>query len=131
MEKTSEGKEDEEEEGGGDRDLAIWDCGSPLYDSHELVSLSHIIDRHLMAVPHVGGSKRLIPRFHRANNVVTPMVSNPSSRENSKGSAMVDSVKEFDARKKRKKRKVTIGGWKETKTWLSAVRKRINGLWRK
>jgi len=129
MEKTSEGKENEEEEG-GDRDLAIWDCGSPLYDSHELVSLSHIIDRHLMAVPHVGGSKRLIPRFHRANNVVTPMVSNPS-RGNSKGSAMVVSVKEFDARKKRKKRKVTIGGWKETKTWLSAVRKRINGLWRK
>lgn len=29
----------------------VWDCGSPLYDSSELASLSHIIDRHTMALP--------------------------------------------------------------------------------
>ncbi|KAK6918250.1 Neprosin [Dillenia turbinata] len=29
----------------------IWDCGSPLYDSYELVSLSHHIERHLTTVP--------------------------------------------------------------------------------
>ncbi|CAN1793785.1 hypothetical protein LINPERHAP1_LOCUS20113 [Linum perenne] len=25
-----------------------WDLGSPLYDSHELASISHLIERHLM-----------------------------------------------------------------------------------
>ena len=29
----------------------IWDCGSPLYDSHELASLSLIIERHMRALP--------------------------------------------------------------------------------
>ncbi|XP_021846694.1 uncharacterized protein [Spinacia oleracea] len=29
----------------------VWDCGSPLYDSFELSSLSHIIERHMMALP--------------------------------------------------------------------------------
>jgi hypothetical protein len=30
---------------------ATWDCGSPLYDSFELVSLHHVLDRHLMILP--------------------------------------------------------------------------------
>ncbi|KAI7994859.1 hypothetical protein LOK49_LG11G02784 [Camellia lanceoleosa] len=38
--------------------LVIWDCGSPLYDSYELASLSHLIDRHMMALPSPGGSIR-------------------------------------------------------------------------
>ncbi|KAK9716655.1 hypothetical protein RND81_06G248200 [Saponaria officinalis] len=29
----------------------IWDLGSPLYDSFELASLSHIIERHMMTLP--------------------------------------------------------------------------------
>lgn len=33
----------------------IWDCGSPLYDSHELVSIAYTIERHMMAWPHLGG----------------------------------------------------------------------------
>lgn len=129
MPKTLEGKEGEDQEE-GDRDLAIWDCGSPLYDSYELVSLTHIIDRHLMSLPNVDGSKRVSTRFPHANNVnVTSMVSNPS-RGNFKGSAIMGSVKEFDVRKMWKRRKVTVGGWKGTKTWFSAFRKRI-GFWRK
>lgn len=135
MQKTLEGKKDQdddgEEEEEGDLGLAIWDCGSPLYDSYELVALSHIIDRHLMALPHVGGSKRLIAPFPRANNVVaTSMVSSPPGGS-FRGSAMVGRVKDFDVIRKMWKRKVvTIGRWKETKTWLSALRKRI-GLGRK
>jgi hypothetical protein len=136
MQKTLEGKkyqddDGEEEEEEGDRGLAIWDCGSPLYDSYELVALSHIIDRHLMALPHVSRSKRLIAPFPHANNVVvTSMASSPPGGS-FRGSAMVGRVKEFDVIRKMWKRKVvTIGRWKKTKTWLSALRKRI-GLWRK
>ncbi|KAM7275373.1 hypothetical protein ACFE04_017239 [Oxalis oulophora] len=44
-------------------EAAVWDCGSPLYDSYELVSLNYIIERHLMALPTsniLGGSKRVM-----------------------------------------------------------------------
>ncbi|KAL4383161.1 hypothetical protein GQ457_15G019690 [Hibiscus cannabinus] len=50
MEKASESNE---------AALDIWDCGSPLYDSYELVSLSHQIERHLMKLPSLGGSNRM------------------------------------------------------------------------
>ncbi|MCL7037045.1 hypothetical protein MKW94_009246 [Papaver nudicaule] len=29
----------------------VWDCGSPLYDSYELVSLTHVIERNIMLLP--------------------------------------------------------------------------------
>lgn len=42
--------------------IAIWDCGSPLYDSYELASLGHLLDRHTMASPFFCRSSRfLIP----------------------------------------------------------------------
>ncbi|KAK8611971.1 hypothetical protein V6N13_132005 [Hibiscus sabdariffa] len=56
MERSSETKEKNGEE---EAKFAIWDCGSPLYDSYELVSLSHLIERHLMKLPYLGSSKRL------------------------------------------------------------------------
>lgn len=31
-------------------DKRVWDCGSPLYDSHELASLGHLIERRTMFV---------------------------------------------------------------------------------
>lgn len=31
--------------------VAIWDCGSPLYDSYELASLNHLLERHSIASP--------------------------------------------------------------------------------
>ncbi|KAI3741352.1 hypothetical protein L1987_59024 [Smallanthus sonchifolius] len=34
-------------------DPKIWDCGSPLYDSYELVSITNVLDRHLMKFPNV------------------------------------------------------------------------------
>lgn len=43
--------QEELREGDRKRDVAIWDCGSPLYDSFELASLSHMLERHLMALP--------------------------------------------------------------------------------
>ncbi|KAL3517264.1 hypothetical protein ACH5RR_024166 [Cinchona calisaya] len=50
-----EEKEDDHDESTIPR---IWDCGSPLYDSYELVSLSHLIDRHIMILPSLSGSRQ-------------------------------------------------------------------------
>ncbi|KAF5176030.1 hypothetical protein FRX31_034381 [Thalictrum thalictroides] len=33
------------------KSMAIWDCGSPLYDASELVSLCHLIERNIMILP--------------------------------------------------------------------------------
>ncbi|KAL0408067.1 UNVERIFIED_CONTAM: hypothetical protein Sradi_1741100 [Sesamum radiatum] len=41
-------REEEEER---QRNPKVWDCGSPLYDAHELVSVANIIDRHTMVLP--------------------------------------------------------------------------------
>ncbi|CAA7062508.1 unnamed protein product [Microthlaspi erraticum] len=37
----------------------LWDCGSPLYDSYELVSLTHIIERHFMSLPYLSSAEKL------------------------------------------------------------------------
>ncbi|KAJ7951269.1 4-hydroxy-tetrahydrodipicolinate reductase [Quillaja saponaria] len=81
---TMETKLEEKEEKG----LAIWDCGSPLYDSYELVSLSRVTDRHLMALPSLSGSEPLITQnFNPTNDVVSLMVQEMGLRGNSKGSS--------------------------------------------
>ncbi|KAL0917792.1 hypothetical protein M5K25_012883 [Dendrobium thyrsiflorum] len=52
LNKTEEKKEEEKLIEDGEFSLfSIWDCGSPLYDSFELSSLYHIIDRHMMKLP--------------------------------------------------------------------------------
>ena len=35
-----------------------WDCGSPLYDSFEVASVGHLIERHALALVSPGGSMR-------------------------------------------------------------------------
>lgn len=86
--------------------LAIWDCGSPLYDSHELVSLSHLIERHLMALPSLGRSRRFISHFSHPSEVII----NPSttvdlgSTKVAKWSSMVACLSEFVGRKMWKKK---------------------------
>ncbi|XP_048132111.1 uncharacterized protein LOC125314254 [Rhodamnia argentea] len=44
---TMRSKLEEEEEGEPEN---VWDCGSPLYDSYELASLGHLLDRNMMAL---------------------------------------------------------------------------------
>lgn len=56
------------------RVFPIWDCGSPLYDSSELVSLSHIIERHMMEWPYLGGSKQIITNFSDPDEVMISTV---------------------------------------------------------
>ncbi|ONK79053.1 uncharacterized protein A4U43_C01F2420 [Asparagus officinalis] len=46
---TKNAEKGEEEE--DNNNMSIWDCGSPLYDSFELASLCHHLDRHLMTLP--------------------------------------------------------------------------------
>lgn len=42
-----EGRKEEREE----KAVGVWDCGSPLYDSFELASMSHCLERHVMVLP--------------------------------------------------------------------------------
>ncbi|GMJ00943.1 hypothetical protein HRI_003763500 [Hibiscus trionum] len=60
--------------------LDIWDCGSPLYDSYELVSLSHKIERHLMTLPSLGGSNR---NPHRSDVTPATPADNGRAKESS------------------------------------------------
>uniref|UniRef100_A0A7C8YNH5 Uncharacterized protein n=1 Tax=Opuntia streptacantha TaxID=393608 RepID=A0A7C8YNH5_OPUST len=60
----------------------VWDCGSPLYDSYELATLTHLIERHLMALPNsLGGSKRfrLSRHNHNQNQKMMMMMVNQGS----------------------------------------------------
>ncbi|KAG5021761.1 hypothetical protein JHK85_018103 [Glycine max] len=101
--KEYEKEEDQEEE----KAMPIWDCGSPLYDSYELVSVDHIIDRHLMAFPSssYGSSKSIITRFthHYSHHDMVPH--KVDSTEKSKGSFVVTSLSKFSVKITRKKRK--------------------------
>ncbi|KAL7158872.1 hypothetical protein ABFS83_02G172300 [Erythranthe nasuta] len=37
--------------------IRVWDCGSPLYDSYEVVAISNLIERHFMKQPYLSGSR--------------------------------------------------------------------------
>ncbi|KAL5062393.1 hypothetical protein RYX36_024130 [Vicia faba] len=53
FEKDEQEFDEKEEE---EKAIAMWNCGSPLYDSHELVSLDHHINMNLMSFPSHHGS---------------------------------------------------------------------------
>ncbi|XWS32069.1 hypothetical protein CRYUN_Cryun23aG0129200 [Craigia yunnanensis] len=92
MEKLSETKEKNE----AAATFAIWDCGSPSYDSHELVSLSHLIERYLMKLPSLGGSKRLTTRFSYPSDVTPATIADSTSNARSKeSSSRMSSLGEF------------------------------------
>ncbi|GMI75927.1 hypothetical protein HRI_001262000 [Hibiscus trionum] len=99
MERPSE---TEENNGGGEKEakFAIWDCGSPLYDSYELVSFSLQIERHLMKLPYLGSSKRLTStgtRFSYLPDVVPATIAGtPTSNARAKVfSSLMSSLGEF------------------------------------
>lgn len=83
-------------------EVAIWDCGSPLYDSYELVSLTRLIERHLMILPSLGGSRRFnFTRSSRPVDVGPPMRldSGISTKVTKGSSSMVASLSEFMEKK--------------------------------
>ncbi|KAI3681829.1 hypothetical protein L6452_36634 [Arctium lappa] len=55
----------------------IWDCGSPLYDSYELVSIADVIDRHLMTFPYI--ISRSIRSATRPSSYSSSLPLSPSS----------------------------------------------------
>ncbi|KAL2490280.1 Uncharacterized protein Adt_25908 [Abeliophyllum distichum] len=60
IEESDEKKEEEEKEKEKEeKTLKLWDCGSPLYDSHEVASISHVIERHFMVLPYLSGSRNV------------------------------------------------------------------------
>ncbi|KAK7275334.1 hypothetical protein RIF29_16447 [Crotalaria pallida] len=105
-------EEEEEEEEEVEKTKSMWDCGSPLYDSYELVSLDHVIDRNLMAFPSsLHGSKPIITTFnnHHSHDMlsVSGVVHKVVSPEKSKGSFLVTSFSKLrmKIRKKTLKKK--------------------------
>ncbi|XWS76902.1 hypothetical protein CRYUN_Cryun01aG0217800 [Craigia yunnanensis] len=92
MKKLSETKEKNEDAA----TFAIWDCGSPLYDSYELVSLSHLIERHQMKLPSLGGSKRLTTRFSFLSDVTPATIADSTSNARAKeSSSLMSSLEDF------------------------------------
>ncbi|KAG5084509.1 hypothetical protein AAZX31_19G239000 [Glycine max] len=71
-----------------------WDCGSPLYDSYELVSLAYTIDRHMMAWPHLGGP----------NPIIAHPKEESSTQRVPKISSMVSNLSEFFVKIMRKRK---------------------------
>ncbi|KAI8546224.1 hypothetical protein RHMOL_Rhmol07G0100800 [Rhododendron molle] len=65
--------------GKGETALITWDCGSALYDSVELASLAHLLERRMMAFPALdrsnnaprseggGTAVKITKNFHRAS----------------------------------------------------------------
>ncbi|KAJ0054179.1 hypothetical protein Pint_00551 [Pistacia integerrima] len=103
MKETLQGRENIEEE---EATVAIWDCGSPLYDSYELVSLTHLIERHLMALPSLGGSKRLTTKFYCPSDVSSNVRSITHTKPSS--SSAISSLSDYVGRKLLK-RKIGVG----------------------
>ncbi|TYI19395.1 hypothetical protein ES332_A07G161800v1 [Gossypium tomentosum] len=84
----------------------IWDCGSPLYDSFELVSVSHQIERHLMKLPSLGGPNRQTTRIgHRSDVTISDSTSNDG--------------RDKDRSSLRKRLREFLGSrfWKRRKVW--------------
>ncbi|KAJ6940481.1 hypothetical protein NC651_006578 [Populus alba x Populus x berolinensis] len=127
MNKTLEAKTDDQQQE-EEKALAIWDLGSPLYDSHEVVSLAHLIERHLMTPPSPGGSKRLSPKKISQASVVVPaaiLVSKMGSKSETKrvpSSSKLNTLSEFVRRKLRIKKKIGSHSRKDNSKKMKAGR---------
>lgn len=78
-------------EGGTEKDegiMKVWDCGSSLYDSYELASLGHVIDRHTMALPFLSRSRRPVKQISHSATVF-PIAEEKRESGKAKGSSMV------------------------------------------
>ncbi|KAH7850434.1 hypothetical protein Vadar_032826 [Vaccinium darrowii] len=71
--------------------MKVWDCGSPLYDSYELASLGHVIDRHVLALPFLSGSWRPVKQISHSS-AVFPIAEEEIESKKAKGCSMVSCV---------------------------------------
>ncbi|KAL7002415.1 hypothetical protein U1Q18_003569 [Sarracenia purpurea var. burkii] len=84
----------------------IWDCDSPLYDSYELVSLSHVIERHITAAPpFVGGSRRLSSKVCHSSAVNPSPEQDVGASGKTRSSSMAGCFGRFWEKKRRKRMK--------------------------
>ncbi|KAF7154121.1 hypothetical protein RHSIM_Rhsim01G0170200 [Rhododendron simsii] len=81
---SSEGTEEKDE----GLVMKVWDCGSPLYDSYELASLGHVIDRHVLALPFLSGSWQPKKQISHSS-AAFPVPEEERGSGKAKGSSMV------------------------------------------
>lgn len=136
--KKREGSKSNEGKGGGgeeEESTKIWDSGSPLYDSYELVSLGHVIDRHIMELPSLSGSRGLTNQSSsRSSNLISSKQGGASGFGMAKGSSTVSCFGEFREKVLWKKRRVNGEGEEKPKMVKRGVFYRICkriGSWRK
>lgn len=82
-------------EAGGE--IPMWDCGTPLYDAHELVSLAYTIERHMMVWPHLhdGSKPNPKPMIITTTQFYDPEEASSPKTSVTKGSSVVSSLNEF------------------------------------
>ncbi|MED6160713.1 hypothetical protein PIB30_053950 [Stylosanthes scabra] len=128
--KNCEDEKKEEEEVVGGIASPLWDCGSPLYDSFELVTLSHIIDRHTVVLPHLSGSKKAISHGSESSHHHHEVMKKISNEEDGKGSSSLKKSKSFSEILDMimGKRKVIREGGKKKKGNNNKLKKTKNGF---
>lgn len=87
MKKIQESHERKEED--DEKAIKIWDCGSPLYDSYELVAVSHIVERHFMILPYLSGSRNLQNEPCQSSSSDKPAPDGAASKNAGKSSVSV------------------------------------------
>ncbi|KAH7848409.1 hypothetical protein Vadar_002419 [Vaccinium darrowii] len=99
--------------------MKVWDCGSPLYDSYELASLGHVIDRHVLALPFLSGSWRPKKQISHSSSVF-PIAEEEREAGKAKGSSsmvpcfgdlLVWKRREKEEREEKAKKVVMHGGF--------------------
>ncbi|EEF28473.1 conserved hypothetical protein [Ricinus communis] len=106
----------ENEDNNDDKDLAVWDLGSPLYDSYEVVSLSHLIERHLMTLPSLGSrklSKKIFPPPFSDNVVPATLPASSAEKDTLDRPSLAKTLREFIRVKLWRKRKNGVGDTKD------------------
>ncbi|KAK7258537.1 hypothetical protein RIF29_24117 [Crotalaria pallida] len=88
MMRTSSKVEFEDERSQKNGAFPIWDCGSSLYDSHELVSLAYAIEGHMMTWPCLVGPKPIMAQLYGPHEAA-------STKSVTRGSSMTTSLSEL------------------------------------
>ncbi|KAI3444443.1 hypothetical protein Pfo_001108 [Paulownia fortunei] len=89
IQESHERKEEADEKG-----INIWDCGSPLYDSYELVAVSHVVERHFMILPYLSGSRKLATELCHSSSLISSS-EKPAQDEAASSNAGKSSVLSF------------------------------------
>ncbi|KAK4418543.1 hypothetical protein Salat_2267100 [Sesamum alatum] len=103
--------------------MNVWDCGSPLYDSYELVAVSHVVERHLMVLPYLSGSRINAPSINElsGHSDHKPAAARPDDQTPPSSTAGKSSVLSFLRWNKRKMDGESKQKAKRQKTGISRI----------